>query len=323
VAVHSKRSIRKYANSSLSRRKDRRKERCRSTLASSSAGTLIRQRIRRRWQLLERAGESALRRLIDAFGEGEPPFVLSDAFPEGWLPCPLSIRLQPLADSNIKPKLPVWVTENQFRTLTTTPAPLLPQPSWPSPVASSRTLHASIDRQLGTTGGEGNLFEVESWHLSGETVTGRKLIVYVKTTEWLGRVVDLFQSLAFQGFGKKRSVGLGAFKVVGDPEACEWMDRTEGADGYVSLSHFIPSKHDPTDGRWSLLTKYPKFSPGVPAKSPFKGRVLMLRPGSSFRAPAPIRPFYGRVVRNIWPDFPDAVQYGLAFSVPIRWPSYG
>ena len=274
------------------------------------------------WQARQRAGDSSLGRLIDAFSEGVAPFVLSDAFPEGWLPCPLSLTLLPLAESNIKPKLPAWMSENQFCTLIRNPAPLLPQRSWPSPVASSRTLHASIDRSSGTRGGEGNLFEVESWHLhSGDAVSGKRLVVYIRTAEWLYRVVDLFQSLSLEGFGKRRSVGLGAFRVPSDPEACEWMDDADGADGFVSLSHFIPTAQDPTDGLWSLVTKYPKFSPSVPAKSPFKGRVLMLRPGSVFRASAPIRPFYGRIVRGIWPGFRPAVQYGLAFAVPIRWPS--
>jgi CRISPR-associated protein Csm4 len=274
------------------------------------------------WQVRKRAGETSIRRLIDAFSEGSVPFVLSDAFPEGWLPCPLSTILQPLADSNVKPKLPAWVSENQFRTLIRNPYPLLTQSSWPSPIASSHTLHASIDRCLGTTSGEGNLFEVDSLHLHrGDPAFGRHLVVYIRTGEWLGRVVDLFQSLSSEGFGKRKSVGRGAFRLVGDPEACEWMDVPEGADGYVSLSHFIPASGDPADGRWSLVTKYPKFSPGTPANSPFKGRVLMLRPGSAFRTSGPILPFYGRIVKGIWPGFPAAIQYGLAFPVPIRWPS--
>jgi len=274
------------------------------------------------WQVVRRAGEGSLRHMIDSFTEGGPPFVLSDAFPEGWLPCPLFASLQPLVDSNTKPKLPAWVSEEQFRSLARRPAPLLPQPAGPSPVAFSRMLHASIDRSLGTTGGAGNLFEVDSWHLqSVESQSGRCLVVYVKTAEWLDRVVELFHSLSSEGFGKKRSTGCGAFKFAGDPEDCAWVDHADGADGYVSLSHFIPAPGDPTDGRWSLLTKYPKFSPGVPANSPFKGRVLMLRPGSAFRTSGPIRPFYGRIVKGIWPGFPAAIQYGLAFPVPIRWPS--
>jgi len=275
------------------------------------------------WQVAQRTGEGSVRRLVDRFAEGDPPFILSDAFPEGWLPCPLSMSLQPLTESNVKSKLPAWVSEDQFRGFITRPAPMLPQ-SWESPVAFSRTLHASIDRHFGTTGGAGNLFEVDSWHLrAGSPSSGRHLVVYVRTAEWLDRVVDLLQSLSSEGFGKKRSAGMGAFRLVGFPEACDWMDHCDGADGYVSLSHFIPSADDPTDGRWGLLTKYPKFAPGAPVKSPFKGRVLMLRPGSVFRASAPIRPFYGRIVKGIWPDFPAAIQYGLAFSVPVRWPSPG
>lgn len=274
------------------------------------------------WQVVQRSGVHALCRMLQEFSQGQPPFILSDAFPEGWLPCPLSTSLQPATNSNLQTKLPEWVQEEQFRNLIRGPASLLPQVVWPSPILSSRMLHASLDRSLGTTGGKGKLFEVAFWHLNpAEQQLAKHLVVYVRTVEWLDRVVELFHSLSFEGFGKKRSTGIGAFRLVGDPEACEWMDDDAEADGFVSLSHFIPAPDDPTDGRWSLVTKYPKFSPGAPVSSPFKGRVLMLRPGSAFRAPAPIRPFYGYIQKNIHPDFPDAVQYGLAFSVPICWPA--
>ncbi len=259
--------------------------------------------------------------MLQLFVKRQPPFLLSDAFPEGWLPCPAFATVQALPDSNVKPKRPEWIREAEFRSLIVEPAPLLPQVSAPNPVSAVRTLHASIDRRLGTTGGEGNLFEVNSWHLSPNGNDSlRYLVVYIRTADWLERVVELFHSLSLSGFGKKRSAGRGAFRVVGDPIPCEWMDHTDGTNGFVSLSHFIPAADDPTEGEWRLLTKYPKFSPGLPGGSVFKGRVLMLRSGSAFRAAAPVRAFYGGVLKGIYSGFPEAVQYGLAFSVPVRWP---
>lgn len=273
------------------------------------------------WQVVQRLGEGAIDSLLEAFLSGTPPFLLSDALPEGWFPCPLSTTLHPLPGANPKYKLPTWVTEEQFRTLIKERAPLLPQASWPEPLASSRTLHASIDRALGTSGGKGNLFETDEWYLRpADGKRASHLTVYIRTENFLDRLLDLFESLSQEGFGKKRSVGRGAFDVAGEPEACEWMDDLSGANGFVSLSHFAPAESDPTDGRWRLLVKYPKFSPGVPVPSPFKGRLLMFRPGSVFRVFDSLRPFYGRVFTSLVPGFPKSAHYALAFTVPLRWP---
>lgn len=272
-------------------------------------------------QVAQRTGADSLRRMLEGFIEGEPPFVLSDALPEGWFPCPLSVSLQKLEGSNLKAKVPIWTDENQFRSLITQPAPLVPKESWPTPLASSRSLHASIDRALGTTGDEGNLFEIEGWHLQ-PTPNGptEHLVIYVRTQSWLERLVDLFRSLGAQGFGKRKTAGSGAFELKGEPEPADWLDQLHGANAFVSLSHFLPAPADPSDGRWSLLVKYPKFSPGVPTASPFKGRLLMLRPGSVFRIAGQPLLFYGRMLRGLSPEFPQAVHYGLAFPVPMRWP---
>jgi CRISPR-associated protein Csm4 len=93
-----------------------------------------------------------------------------------------------------------------------------------------------------------------------------------------------------------------------------------GANGFVSLSNFIPAPTDPTDGRWGLLTKRPKLGDEWAAGgNPFKRRLLFLEAGSCFRA-APPRPWYGRMVEGVALDRPEVVQYGLAYTVPMRLP---
>jgi CRISPR-associated protein Csm4 len=268
------------------------------------------------WQVVLTGGEGRLIEILDDFRRGEPPFVLSDAFPDGWYPCPLTARVEQLPE--VKTKRPGWVSEAQFRALLSGCGKLLAETQPFEPFAQSSQLHASIDRLTGTTTPGGQLFEVETWAIRSSAV--KTLSLYVRTQDLLDEFVSLLRSLSFVGFGKKRSSGLGAFEVVGDPEPCPWMDETEGANAFVSLSHFVPSAGDPTDGRWSLLTKYPKFSPGVPGSLVFKGRLTMLRPGSVFRFGASWRPFYGRMLTNLAQDFPQAVHYALAFPVPMRWP---
>ncbi len=276
------------------------------------------------WQIRDLAGEDNFRQFLDRFTGGAPPFVLSDAFPEGWLPCPLSGELKRLPE--FKSKLPEWVCEEQFKGIVKTSAQMMPRDEWPSPLAPVRSLHASIHRLSGTTTGEGSssLFEIPEWCF--KEADGKRpemLVVYIKTDDWLDKLASLFESLGHVGFGKKRSSGRGAFTVGGKPEACEWIDQMyedADADGFVSLSHFVPAPGDPTEGRWSVVTKYPKFSPEAPSGTPFKGRLAMLRPGSAFHLQGKVSPFYGRMLKGLSDRFPSSVQYGLSFAVPIRWP---
>jgi CRISPR-associated protein Csm4 len=272
------------------------------------------------WHVLRSGGGVALREFLAQFQGGTPPFVLSSAFPEGWLPCPLSVGLEELLDSNVKRKRPALIPETQFRALITKPATIIPSATPPTePILSRSHLHASIDRVTGTTSGEGSPFEVDEWYLQ-ESVS-KYLTLFVKTQEGPDVVHTLLESLSREGFGKKRSSGRGAFKLVDDPEPCDWMDSTEGANAFVSLSPFVPAVGDPPDGRWGLTVKYPKFSPEAPVANPFKGRLVLLRPGSVFRvASLPVRPFYGKMITNLKSDFPNSVHCAMAFAVPICWP---
>ena len=272
------------------------------------------------WQVRHVNGITPLQEMLLKFRQEQPPFVLSDAFPEGLLPCPLSAEIGPCGDSNISNKRPTWIPETEFRALIREAKPLFPRNN-PTPVVSFRRLHAAIDRNLGSTAEAGSLFEMEEFWLSGTADPIPKLLnVYVRAQDSVEALVSLFQSLSDTGFGKKRSSGKGAFRLVGTPEPCDWMDDNKGANAFVSLSHFIPASQDSSDGRWRLLVKYPKFSPGVPANNPFKGRLLMLQPGSVFRVSEPVRSAYGQIMEGISPDFPDAVHCALAFAVPMVWP---
>jgi CRISPR-associated protein Csm4 len=271
------------------------------------------------WQVLRLAGGTELTKFLAAYRGGSPPFVLSSAYPEGWLPCPLSARVAELKDSNVKRKRPALVSEEQFRTLIAGQGEIIPSNAPPpDPIRSRARLHAAIDRVSGTTGGAGNLFEVDEWYLD-ESVS-KNLSLFVKTEDGPYQVMGMLNTLSKEGLGKKRSTGRGAFELIGEPKPCEWMDTVQGANGFVSLSPFVPASDDPTNGRWSLIAKYPKFSPEARVPHVFKGRMVMIRPGSAFQSAAAIKPFYGRIIEGISAEFTEAIHYALAFAVPMRWP---
>ena len=92
----------------------------------------------------------------------------------------------------------------------------------------------------------------------------------------------------------------------------------EGQTGFVSLSHFVPAKDDPREGRWSVHVKNPKFaSDRVPRF--LKGNLIMLAAGSNFRTGGQPKSFYGRMIEMARAGFEEALHYGLAFVAPVVW----
>jgi CRISPR-associated protein Csm4 len=181
------------------------------------------------------------------------------------------------------------------------------------------TLHSSINRITGTTGDEGSLFELEEYVLDcGEPQTGT-ISIYLRIVEgWENRVMSLFSNLAQIGYGKKKSAGKGAFEIIGKLEPFDRFEDISEANGFVSLSNFMPAKDDPTEGFYKTMVKYGKLGGEFTfGGNPFKKPLLMIQKGSVFKTNGKPRDFYGRVVSNVAPARPEVVQYGYGFAVPI------
>lgn len=239
------------------------------------------------WEIVRRQGEADLLRVLDRFRKGDPPFVLSNAFPGDLLPRPLV-----LAGSK-------WVTRDGFAQVRAGECP--PDVDAPEPQIDSQ-LHVERDTSVYDT------FEMQG---GPEYFT-----VYARVVpEWSETLRKLLQSLGMYGFGKRRGLGLGQFEVPEKPEPCPWLEPLPFESGFVSLSHFIPQESDPTKGRWSLQVKYPKLSAGHGSPNAFKGRLLQLEAGSCFQSPGRPRRWYGRMVGD------KTLHYGLALAIGIKWPT--
>lgn len=272
------------------------------------------------WLVKWRDGEQALMEFLKAFQE-DPPFILSDGFPGDMLPAPFHLPIQVKETDTRKAfrtrkalKNLKWLSFSEFKAA---------QEAKPFELTSAdrrgfmpvTTLHSSINRITGTTGDEGTLFELEEHSLS----KGAKYIsVYLKIKDgWQEKVAALFRDLALMGYGRKRSVGKGAFKVAG-LEPFDGFAALDKTNGFVSLSNFIPEQNDPTEGFYKVFVKYGKLGGEYAfTGKPFKRPVMMLKAGSVFRSET-ARPFYGRMVRNVLPEMPEVLQYGYAFAVPVR-----
>ena len=278
-------------------------------------------------------GAAALRRdLLEPWRDGDPPFVISDAFPEGMLPAPalLPLRRWP-AEQRKKVKQLSWLSLEQFRAAQAGEGVALDEvPS--IKIEKGIQMRNAIDRKAGTAGAAGgNLFQTAYSYLSKPDAV---LELYARTSaDGQSILMEALHLLGQTGFGANASVGYGGFDVEGDPVLCPELDEVEAADGFISLSTFQPAATDPVDGFWRVFIKYGKLAPEFQRLHPqaaFKQPQVMLEPGACFRTGDQPRPFYGGAVgperlfqkeaaqalaaRNVTP-----AQPAFALAVPMAW----
>mgnify|MGYP000969612559 CR=1 FL=1 len=273
------------------------------------------------WQAAWRGGPDGVSAYIAPFSAGEPPFLLSDAFPADRLPRP--IFGAPEADPESTPtrrafsaskhrlKAPFVSTEDFTRLLAGSAA----VPPAASPWITGETPHAALDRNTWTTTPGGQFYTTEALYLmDGENAVD----IYIRAREgWADRLKADFEELARIGFGRDKSTGHGAFSVE---SMIPWTGfaAPAGADGFVSLSTFMPAAADPVDGRWRIRVKRGYLGEMAGNGVPYKRAMIQLEPGAVFRTASPPRPWYGRIVKNIAPGMPEAVQCGLALAAACR-----
>lgn len=260
--------------------------------------------------------------LIELFRSGEPPFIISDGFPAGLLPAPVTLKNRVAVESaanldekcyNLmkRAKKREYLTLSQFLAFQRGEVPDLEEEA--AGFMATTTLHNQVNRFTNTTGDGGNLFELDEQFAPGDG----GIQIYARISK--GFEVDLrrlFEIVATNGFGKKKSSGKGSFTVTSF-EPFSGFDGITGATGFVSLSHFVPAKSDPADGAYKTMIKYGKLGEEKTfCGNPFKKPLIMLKPGAVFRAAA-VKPWYGRLVEDIAYADTDVVQYGFAFAVPV------
>jgi len=293
------------------------------------------------WLIRYEEGEAELETFLDAYKAGEPPIVLSNGFPSDWLPRPIMPpRLR--APSRKKTdqvkamraakegKDVRFVRLDKFNALCRGDEVSLT--TSPKVVWQRTELKNLINRLTGTTAS----FEVEGEQVGGTLFDRQELayvdrsgvlpepldvLIYVKAAdeESATKAEDLFRRLARSGYGAKKTVGYGQFEVVGEIERFDGFAELDDANGFVSLSNWVPARGDPRMGFYDTLVKYGKLGEELAvSENPFKFPLTMFTAGSSFYAEGEVKDYYGRLVPDIAPGAPDVVQYGYAFAVPAR-----
>lgn len=283
------------------------------------------------WALRYLEGEKALTELLDFYKEGLTPFLLSNGFPGDFLPNPL---LLPMPRQNAamlkKEQLEQFRRDKKLRKLIyISPADFAKvlkgdkfnldayereQDKFPS-IKTRATLKNQINRLSGATGEEGQLYHFQEHFYDSVTI-------YTKIEQrFESKVRKLFEYLKMAGYGKKKSSGYGQIRNI-TFEPFPGFVLPPDANGFVSLSNFIPAHDDPVKGSWKLVVKYGKLSEGYATdESIFKKPLLMLEAGSTFYT-SPFKDYYGKMVNDIARGREEVVQYGFALPVPMKLPPF-
>lgn len=275
------------------------------------------------WSLVRREGVEFLSEIcLDEYRAGRPPVLISDGFPSGWLPRPRigtrEDRDAPLLKADrirkyraIKDHLKArWLTLDEFNRARKAEfvQPLV------QPDEATRTVSKNqIDRLTNTAGGAGGaLYDFTELCLQAVDVYWRVADGYEEL------VRNFLADLQKTGYGKRKSVGYGEVESFTFDQFDGFVDVPE-ANGFVTLSCFVPAVSDPREGFWATAVKYGKLGEeGAVSGQPFKRPLIQLVSGSCFYD-VPVRGWYGRLITDVSADS-NVVQYGYAFPVPLYLP---
>lgn len=285
------------------------------------------------WTIRNRFGEPRLRELLEGYTQGQPFTVLSDAFPEGYLPLPKLpselYRLPAEIDRKAVKKLS-WLPEtcvqetpladwlcqadlvanhNSDRQVFSTLSEKHPQP------------HNSINRQTNTTGENGFApYSVEQeWFIPNLSMT-----VYILLDKRIdaSEFEQCLQDMGAVGYGKDASIGLGKFCV--EAFAPYDLPAQANANACLTLAPCAPQRlgYDSQNSYYQLFTRFGRHGDIAVHQQgkPFKNPVLMAQTAGIFYTPPPKSGFIGQGIggnATLSKSVPETVQQGYAPVIPV------
>lgn len=290
------------------------------------------------WALRHRLGNERLNEILAGYTQGQPFAVVSDAFPQGFLPLP-SLPSAFWLDSAVDRKI---LKKKRWVAIEDTEAPLA---QWQSlafsdneaaesltrqnmPLHSEHAQpHNSINRRTGTTG-EGQFApytQPQTWFHPGVAFD-----VYVVLDEERLALTELLAALGAigeTGYGRDASIGLGKFHLLGDvqPDPLPASRAPEEANAWLTLGPCAPQGLGFCNERshYQPLTRFGRHGDiAVHTGNPFKRPILLARGGSVFwpERLAPNCRFIGQGIGEVSAAHPETVAQGYAPVLAIRLP---
>jgi CRISPR-associated protein Csm4 len=276
------------------------------------------------WAVRERQGERHLTDLLDGYTAGHPFLVVSDAFPNGFLPRPTAPEA--LLGQDVEPAARKVARERRW--LPTAEAHL-PLGQWITRAqrcdfADSDVLtQNTINRITGTTGaGQFAPRQIErTAYRNGTTL--HVYAVFDESGLDVEAVRRLFDDVGAVGYGRDASTGLGKFAVESISEH-RWP--SQSARHWLTLAPCAPEIEalDTPRCYYHPLTRFGRHGNlGVRLGAPFKRPLLMMKTGALLTARQAVswvahgRGLGGRASPLSF-VIPDTVHQGYAPVVPLN-----
>lgn len=250
------------------------------------------------WGVLYNDGEKALLNFLEE-NRQKPKLLLSDGFPQNYLPMPL-LKPDKGEDVNEQKDRKKYAENKKYRKKVryikkdfifegkkisfkkvcedfekgnTDELKIRAHPEF---IKVMRTRNV-IDRYT-QTATDGGLFSVDEIYLQGE-----KIVDLYAVTEYEKDVLKKYINFGIQrGYGADKSTGAGIFEI----KSIEETAFPEKGDYLLALSSFIPSENEILeDLRAEIMTKFGKIGDNHDFfQVPFKKPMIMFRAGASFMA---------------------------------------
>lgn len=272
------------------------------------------------WAIVNRFGESRLTKLLQGYTEQKPFMVVSDCFPQGYLPLPtLPSNFWQIDESHKidrkKLKKIQWVKFNEARqSAVKSWLELGISTNFKFEKKSQDQYHNTINRRTGTTG-EG-IFAPYTTNLTWYQKE-QKLDLYIVLDENRFSLSDLIQVLADVGrfgFGRDASIGLGKFSVDENFQAVEFLQKN--ANCYFTLANCAPQGLglNRENSYYQITTRFGRHGDVQALSSnPFKKPIILAEAAAIFSPnDYKVRSFLGNGLSDVSHTQPNAVHQGYA-----------
>lgn len=282
------------------------------------------------WSYKYLYGEAELERLLEKSMSQCPQIIFSNAFPSGYLPCPIGItddarnsmdtsdklKRRKTYQEDKKIKKCDMITLEAFKAIQCGNKSGFTEFLGKESVEQHSMMHNQISRDVGIVTKDengGSLFSEMEYFAKEDTLYDIYIFTYIEDNI----LKNVLEHMFVLGIGANKSTGKGGFDIV-SIEPCEELFENNRADAnaYMALSNFIPSKNDPTEGDYQTIIKYGKLDREYAgSESPFKKPLMYIKAGSVFKTDD-VKLYYGRCINGIAVNEKIVVN-GCTIAVPM------
>lgn len=269
------------------------------------------------WAVRNRFGEARLTALLEGYTEQRPFMVVSDAFPQGFLPLPTlpSKFWQTKTETDRKSlKKAQWVNiEDAENSAVKFWQECALQANVKFEKESQDQFHNTIDRQTNTTG-EGQFAPYSTMLTWFGTVQKFDLYIVLDENRFtLEELQQVLNDVGSFGFGRDASIGLGKFQCI-NPQVVNFLQ--QNANCYLTLANCAPKNLGLNKEYcyYQITTRFGRHGDiQALSSNPFKKPIILAKPAAIF-TPEKYEPrlFLGNGLSCISHAQPEAVHQGYA-----------